>query len=395
MQIMKSIRINSIIVFCVLILSLLCCNPQISKETNSSAFTTDSNSMAPYLFKDSKENIYASWIENKEQAVLKFSKFEEKKWSEPSVMARGTDWFVNWADYPIIISDGRGNLLSHYLKKSASDTYSYNIFLILSNNDGETWRDEFILNADSTNSEHGFVSAIPYKNGFLVSWLDGRNTVSGGPMSLRAAHINSNGTKLNEWLVDERVCDCCQTSLAFSKNGPVVVYRNRDENEVRDIAFSQLIGDKWTAPKIVFNDHWEIKGCPVNGPRLASYQDQLAIAWFTSPDGKNGLVKVSMFDHDNNEFKEPIILSDSEKAIGRVDIEFSESTELFTTWVEDNAVMAAKIDTKALTYTAKPIANINSSRKSGFPQMVVSESNLILLYTDVNTNRLNLVVDED
>ena len=36
-------------------------------------------------------------------------------------------------------------------------------------------------------------------------------------------------------VLDARACDCCQTDAAMTSAGPVVVYRNRTEEEIRDI----------------------------------------------------------------------------------------------------------------------------------------------------------------
>ena len=36
--------------------------------------------------------------------------------------------------------------------------------------------------------------------------------------------------------LDPKVCDCCQTAAAVTDDGPVVVYRNRSDQELRDIS---------------------------------------------------------------------------------------------------------------------------------------------------------------
>ena len=67
------------------------------------------------------------------------------------------------------------------------------------------------IHDDNTFSEHGFVSSIPYKDGFMVSWLDGRNTTtkksdSGhdqGAMTLRTAIINLEGALTEDMLLTD------------------------------------------------------------------------------------------------------------------------------------------------------------------------------------------------
>ncbi|MDZ7647099.1 MAG: hypothetical protein U5K54_07905 [Cytophagales bacterium] len=110
--------------------------------------------------------------------------------------------------------------------------------------DGKEWSKPFLLNTDNKEAEHGFVTILPYGDNFFVTWLDGRNTVMEnmegdhhdghqGAMSLRAAIIDPNGNGLNEWELDNKTCDCCQTTAAITSNGPVVVYRDRSDEEIR------------------------------------------------------------------------------------------------------------------------------------------------------------------
>lgn len=55
-------------------------------------------------------------------------------------------------------------------------------------------------------------------------------------MNIRAARISNSEKMFNDTLLDSRTCDYCQTSAAISKNDPVVVYRDRTDDEIRDIS---------------------------------------------------------------------------------------------------------------------------------------------------------------
>ena len=69
---------------------------------------------------------------------------------------------------------------------------------------------------DSTKTEHGFASLFQMPGaGLGLVWLDGRQMKEGahegmdaGPMSLRGAVFNPDGTQAAEMLVDDRVCEC-------------------------------------------------------------------------------------------------------------------------------------------------------------------------------------------
>ncbi len=64
----------------------------------------------------------------------------------------------------------------------------------------------------------------------------------------------------------------------MTARGPVVAYRDRSVDEVRDIAVVRRVNGTWTTPAVVHDDHWQIAACPVNGPALASRGDTVVIA---------------------------------------------------------------------------------------------------------------------
>ena len=80
-------------------------------------------------------------------------------------------------------------------------------------------------------------------------------------MTLRSATISTAGV-IKEQVIDERVCECCQTDVAIASSGPVVVYRNRTESEIRDIYVVSGKDDGRTEPFAIAEDNWEIHGCP-------------------------------------------------------------------------------------------------------------------------------------
>jgi hypothetical protein len=290
-------------------------------------------------------NLTLSWISSAEnnESVLSYSQYKYNSWSEPTRITSGSDWFVNWADFPANAINGN-LLLTSYLKKSASGTYTYDILLNLETLSGNKIKDNFLLNTDGVKAEHGFVSMIPdNSSGFYVTWLDGRNTVSKTKethhkaMTIRFAEITNTGEIINETELDATTCDCCQTSIALSSEGPIVVYRNRSEDEIRDIYITKYRNGIWEQPVPVFSDGWEINGCPVNGPKVVVNQTTTAVAWFTAADD-NPKVNLSFSLSDKDEFNLPIQLNNLD-AIGRVDVAFLNSKEVIVSYIEfdDNA----------------------------------------------------------
>ncbi len=351
----------------------------------------DSVSAEPYLFTDKNGVVYLSWIEKTEKgSSLKFSTLKNEQWTESKVISSGDNWFVNWADYPLLASDGAKSMVAHFLEKSETGKYTYDIKLVSSADGGKSWNASKILHDDGKKAEHGFVSMIPYGENYFISWLDGRNAAMEGEkahdgghhgqMTIRGAIVDKAGNKSSEWELDNRVCDCCQTSAAITTNGPVVVYRDRSEKEIRDISIVRLVNGQWTSPKSVFSDNWTIDGCPVNGPRADALDNNLAVAWFSSPD-KNAQVNVIFSPDGGATFNAPVRI-DEGKGIGRVDVVMLDEKTAMVSWMEGAVIKAVKVYKDGKKEASIAIASSAESRSSGFPQMTKSGNTLIFAWTD-------------
>ena len=370
-------------------------NETASRNADSSSITMLTSPVGdscaePYLFTDKNGIVYLSWIEKiGAQSTLKYSSFLNDKWSEPVTIASGKHWFVNWADYPVIASDGNKNLLAHFLEKSDTAKFTYDVKIVSSADSGKTWSSSKLLHDDNVKAEHGFVSIVPYKEQFFVTWLDGRKTASKahgghdghhGEMTLRAVFIDKNGNKANEWELDERICDCCQTTAAITKDGPVVVYRDRSGDEVRDMSIVRYVNDGWTAPKTIHADNWQIKACPVNGPRADAINNDLVIAWF-SMENKKGEVNVVFSKDGGITFGQPIRINE-EKPIGRVDVVMRDSITAIVSWMEGSSIKAVEVHADGTKEQSVMIASSSDKRSSGFPQMTLMNNKIIFAWTD-------------
>ncbi len=361
------------------------------------ASPTGPSSAEPYLFSLGGDRAYLSWVEAVNDGhVLKVSLFEDGGWHNPKLIAAGNNWFVNWADYPLLAVNDNATFVAFFMQKSAPDTYAYDIRQTVSSDGGDTWSVPQVLHDDGVQGEHGFVSVVPFHAGFFVSWLDGRHTVptshdvhgshdghghgGGGAMTLRAAILGPEGHKLSEWELDGRVCDCCQTGAAVTANGPIVVYRDRSDDEIRDIYIVRLVNGEWTQPKPVFSDGWHIEGCPVNGPRVAAMDDAVAVAWYTAPDG-NSQVNVA-FSTDGGDTFGALTRLASGSPLGRLGLVLLDDTSAAVSWLEDGQIRVVRVSADGAMNVPIAIAETSNERASGFPQMVRVANRLLFAWTD-------------
>ncbi len=352
----------------------------------------------PFLFTDKNGLVYLSWIEKQgKESKLKFSSLDKEKWAAPVTIASGNDWFVNWADYPAIQADGNGNMIAHYLQKSDTGKFTYDVKYVMSANKGATWSTAKLLNEDGKDAEHGFVSTSPYGENYFLSWLDGRNAAAlkgagheghHGEMTIRGAVLKKDGTKENEWELDKKVCDCCQTSSAITDNGPVVIYRDRSDEEIRDMSIVRFVNGSWTAPKIIFADNWKIAGCPVNGPRVAAIGNNLAITWFSMKD-KTGEVKIIFSEDGGATFNTPIRINDG-NTIGRVAVEMLDKSTAAVCWMDGAEIKLTKVKADGTKEKPVLIASSSDARSSGFPQMTKDGNRLIFAWTDSKAKTIKL-----
>ena len=383
------------------LVSLFACNFN-DIEIEEISFLHENNNAQPSLVSNNGK-LSLTWISTDEDmnASLNFRQFKNGGWTNPLRLATGSDWFVNWADFPTHAING-DKVLTSYLKKSASGTYHYDIFLSLHKLSGEKVKEDFLLNTDGYNAEHGFVSISSNDSeGFLITWLDGRNTVEKDeegnqrPMTIRFAEITDTGDIINETELDSSVCDCCQTSMTYTNKGPLVVYRDRTKEEVRDIYVTRNIDKIWENPIPVHNDGWVIYGCPVNGPKVVSSSNNIAVSWFTVSDGIPK-VNLSFSDSYGAYFGSPIKINEF-NAIGRVDTAFLNEKEVIVSYMEgDDDGTYLRIKKVSIDGTvSKPItiSKIESGRGSGVPQLEIHDDQIFIVWTvfDNESNQLKTV----
>ncbi len=377
--------------------------------------------------------IYQTWLQRAASSDLDVAADTTPKWSvmvrqidmsgQPSKSATITTSsaiFANWADFPSMTIAPDGTMVAHVAETSdPNEPYAYDVVLYQSKDQGRSWTRLGTAHDDGTATEHGFVSMVPpqvQNDGVTMFWLDGRNMASDGAhgaqggghgggtgaMTLRTATMQPDGSIATPVVIDDRVCDCCPTSAAMTSSGPIVAYRNRSRDEVRDISIVRFVDGKWTSPELVHHDNWEIFGCPVNGPAIDAVENRVVIVWWTAANSEP--VTSAVFSSDGGAtFGKRIQIAkqgDHKRPLGRVDVVLlEESGDAVVSWLsaeptDQYAAESSSYDTGGAVLRARRIradghmgdpyivAIMTPGRASGFPRMNRVGDHLFFTWTD-------------
>lgn len=361
--------------------------PEAAREIASPAAP---GSAQPNLTRTDDGRALLTWLETEGagHSMRLATRGEGGQWSTPVEVARGEGWFVNWADLPAAHASG-GGMGAHWLARSGTGTYAYDIRATWSDDGGRTWAPPVLPHRDGVAAEHGFVSFVPWADGALgLVWLDGRKASGheghSGATALMQTTLGAGGALGPETVLDDRVCDCCQTAAARTSRGVIVAYRDRSEGEIRDIAVTRFEGGRWTPPAVVGADGWKIMGCPVNGPSVDAMGDRVALAWFAAPNDEPR-VRVAFSDDGGASFGEPVRI-DEGQPLGRVDAVVLPDGGALVSWLEktkDGAeIRVEKVGRRGTAGRAVVVAASSSARASGFPRMERTGRDVVLAWTD-------------
>lgn len=354
--------------------------------------------------------VLLSWINTNEgrRPALQFAEFyPDGHWEGPRTVAVGNAMFTNWADTPHIAATPDRALWAHWLQKSADAPYAYDVMLVRSLDHGMNWSAPRRVHDDGTKTEHGFVSMWAQGDDRLgVIWLDGRNTADadasnqhdghadghgddhgGGAMSLRAAVFDANLQATAAAELDAMTCDCCQTDVAATGDGAVLVYRDRSEKDIRDIYTARFDGKAWSKPARVHADDWTMPACPVNGPSVAAQQNDVVVAWYTAA-GDAPTVKIARSVDGGAVFAKPVTVDTGAAIQGRVAVALDEQ-QTWIVWLREDAGAQSLWLARYAPDLSKELQRVKladlqgKGRATGFAKLVLNGADAHVVWTDV------------
>jgi hypothetical protein len=319
-------------------------------------------------------------------------------------VARGCDWFVNWADFPSLVVADNGDWLIHWLRKTSADTYAYEIRTSRSVDRGLTWSKSLVPHDDGTQTEHGFVSMAPAGGARVrLVWLDGREmdpaaAAAGGHahhagvegrMTVRSVVLDRKGIEAGSAAqIDGQACSCCATDLVRlpGRRGHLALFRDRTDAEIRDIRSARHDGKRWTIDAPIHPDNWKIAACPVNGPALAAGHGDALAVWATMPNSDELAVRMRRLDAAPG-FQ---TLEQGSAVLGRVDASVFGRGWLVS-WLGADAqrkggsvLQLAHLDADLQRRDSVAVARLRSDRNIGMPRLAVLADVAVLVWTEVS-----------
>jgi len=384
--------------------------------------TTD-GAAQPDLVVAPNGNLLLGWVRPMgERHAFQYVAYQgDERWeSAPKTIAIGRTLSANWATTPHLLMTDDGTLWAQWLQAHAGGAeHAADVMLTQSRDGGMHWAAPVAVNDDGTASEHGFVSLWPAAQDAVgVAWLDGRRTAGAemapeaapaghagsaathaqaggahadhhehaGAMTLRAARFDATLARGEDVEVDAMTCDCCSTDAALTAQGALLVYRDRDPEEIRDIAVVRHSPGGWSQPRPVHADGWKMPACPLNGPAVAARGAEVVVAWYSAA-GDTPVLRLARSHDAGATFDAPVEIDRGLALQGRVDVAF-EGDAAWLVWLREDrdgqSLQVARQPGADAQVQRSQVARLQGrGRATGYPRLVVRQGWAYAVWTDV------------
>ena len=329
-----------------------------------------------------------SWIETQkdESYTLKYAVRHGAQWSEPRTIAAHRQFFRHPAEMPEVISLSDGTLVAHWVESPPSEGSEAEFSYVSVSHDGVKWTAPVMIHKDRSMVQHGLASIVASGDRETsIVWLEALKGAD-GPVSLKRSVVNGEGKLTKEEVLDSDVCECCPTSVVKTARGLLVAYRGHTPQDIRDISVVRFEGGRWSAPKIIYPDKWQLDACPTNAAAAAAKGDRVAIAWYTG--AQNMPREQIVFSSDGGTtFTKPVLLSTG-RSFGYTSIALDDQGGALVSWVEQSGE-AARILVRQISAAgaAGPVTEVvKGSRKSlGYPRILQTGNETWVAWTSSAT----------
>ncbi len=283
---------------------------------------------------------------------------------------------------PEVLALPGGHWMAHWVESPGGDSDAEYVY-VSSSTDGKTWTMPLQAHHDHSAVQHGLASMIANPDGGAsIFWLEALKGED-NPVSLKRTIVDATGKEVREEIIDPDVCGCCPTSVAKTSKGLLLAFRAHTKEDIRDIAVTRLDNGKWSTPKIVNADGWEINACPTNAAAVQAKGDHVAVAWFTgAQDMPRDLVAFS--NDSGSTFTKPVTLSTGH-SFGYTALALDEDGGAIVSWLEktpDGARVVVRRVTAA--GVAGPVIEVAKGGKMalGYPKLFHNGSDTFIAWGD-------------
>jgi len=312
-----------------------------------------------------------SWIEPSQgdAFALRYAVRRGGSWTPAVTIAANRHFFHHPAEMPEVLALAGGHWLAHWVESPGGDSDAEYIY-VSSSTDGTRWTTPLAAHHDHSPVQHGLASMIANQDGGAsIFWLEALKGED-NPVALKRTLVDASGKEIREEQIQPDVCGCCPTAVARTSKGLLLAFRAHSNENIRDIAVTRLENGKWSAPKIVNADGWEIEACPTNAAAVAAKGDHVAVAWFTGAQDKPR--ELMAFSSDaGSSFTKPVLLSTG-RAFGYTAMALDEDGGVIVSWLEQSPE-GAKVLVRRVTSAgaAGPVLEVAKGGKMalGYPKL--------------------------
>ncbi len=312
-------------------------------------------------------NLLMSWVESD---VLKYAVRKGGQWSEARTIAAKRKFFHHPAELPEVVAMPGGSLLAHWIEAPKTESEAEFIYASTSR-DGLKWTTPVMEHRDKSDVEHGLASMIPSgEKEASIFWLESLHGPD-KPTQLMRTVVGIDGNEIKEEMLAPDVCECCPTSVTKTARGMLLAYRAHTKDDIRDIAVTRFDGGRWTSPKIVYPDKWQVDACPVNAASISAKGDNVAVAWYTASDDK-ARVELAFSPDSGSSFTKAVTVSTG-ASYGYASVAIDDAGGAYVSWLERGGD-GAKVLARHVSNTGAmgPVVEVAAgTRKNlGYPRLV-------------------------
>jgi hypothetical protein len=367
-----------------LIISALLALPAFSQTFSATALANPSGpgSLQPNWSVTPDGSAVFSWIEPSEGSsfALRYAVRHAGAWSPAVTIAANRHFFHHPAEMPEVIGLPGGRWFAHWVESPGGDSDAEYVY-VSSSTDGAHWTTPLQAHHDHSPVQHGLASMIANPDGGAsIFWLEALKGED-NPVSLKCTIVDATGKEIREEVIDGDVCGCCPTAVTKTSTGLLVAYRAHTKENIRDIAVTRLENGKWSTPKLVNADGWEIEACPTNAAAVQAKGDHVAVAWFTGAQDKSR-EQMAFSNDSGSSFTRPVMLSVGH-AFGYTAMALDDDGGAIVSWLEQSPE-GARVLVRRVTAAgaAGPIVEVAKGGKMalGYPKLFHNGSDTFIAW---------------